>query len=119
MVVGTGNTGTDFSVDGSSGAISVVNAVSKTRTPSYTLQVTATDGGSSPRTATATLTITVGDSSGGSGGSDSGGSGGSGGSDSGGSGGSDSGESGGSDSDASVVASSIYLIGITMFTRLF
>lgn len=92
LFIADGNAKGDFLLDGSSGVISVVNALSKDRTASYTLQVTAADSGTPSRTATATLSITVGDSSGG---------------------------SGGSDSSASAVAASICLIGMTMLASLF
>lgn len=95
LFIADGNAEGDFLLDGSTGVISVVNALSKNRTASYTLQVTAADNGTPSRTATATLSITVGDSSGGSGGS------------------------GGSDSSASAVAASICLIGIAMLASLF
>ncbi len=54
-----GNTGNVFAIDPTTGAITVADALDYETTPSYSLVVTVTDGGSPSLSATATLTITV------------------------------------------------------------
>ncbi len=55
-----GNTGNVFAIDPTTGAITVAGALDYETTPSYSLVVTVTDGGSTSRLSdTATLTITV------------------------------------------------------------
>ncbi len=54
-----GNTGNVFAIDPTTGAITVAGALDYETTPSYSLVVTVTDGGSPSLSATATLTITV------------------------------------------------------------
>ncbi|XP_078659940.1 protocadherin-15-like isoform X3 [Branchiostoma floridae x Branchiostoma belcheri] len=55
--LGTGNTDNDFQINQNTGEISVRNTLDYERTPSYTLQVLATDNGSPATTATATVQI--------------------------------------------------------------
>ncbi len=54
-----GNTGDVFAIDPSTGEITVAGTLDYETSPSYSLMVTATDGGSTPLHATAMLTITV------------------------------------------------------------
>ncbi len=54
-----GNTGDVFAINPRTGAITVAGALDYETTTSYSLMVTVTDGGSTPLSATATLTITV------------------------------------------------------------
>ena len=54
-----GNTNSDFSIDASTGEITIANALDAGITASYTLTVTATDGGAPANTTTASVTITV------------------------------------------------------------
>ncbi len=54
-----GNTGDVFAIDPTTGAITVAGALDYETTTSYSLMVTVTDGGSTPLSGTATLTITV------------------------------------------------------------
>ncbi|CAH1245922.1 PCDH15 [Branchiostoma lanceolatum] len=55
--LGTGNTDNDFQINQNTGEITVRNQLDYERTPSYTLQVLATDNGSPPTTATATVQV--------------------------------------------------------------
>ena len=54
-----GNTGDVFAINPATGAITVAGALDYETTTSYSLMVTVTDGGSTPLSATETLTITV------------------------------------------------------------
>ncbi len=54
-----GNTGDVFAIHPTTGAITVTGALDYETTTSYSLVVTVTDGGSTPLSGTATLTITV------------------------------------------------------------
>jgi hypothetical protein len=54
MVSVVGNTNSDFSIDGTSGAVTVANSLDFSTTSSYSLQFTADDGAQ-----TETLTVDV------------------------------------------------------------
>jgi len=56
-----GNTNTDFAIDGSTGIVTVAatNGLDKATTSSYALVIHATDSGSTPRTGSTTLSITI------------------------------------------------------------
>ncbi|XP_046571396.1 cadherin-23-like, partial [Haliotis rubra] len=54
-----GNTNNDFTIDPAFGIITQQNPLNFETTPSYTLQVTASDGGGTVRSAITTVTITV------------------------------------------------------------
>ena len=54
-----GNTGNAFDIDGATGVITVNSALDFETTPSYTLTVTATDGGTPALTSTNTATVTI------------------------------------------------------------
>ena len=55
----SGNTGDVFAIDSTTGVITVAGALDYATTPSYSLMVTVTDGGSPSLSDTATITITV------------------------------------------------------------
>ncbi|XP_071083745.1 protocadherin Fat 4-like [Haliotis cracherodii] len=54
-----GNTNTDFSIDPTYGIIKLQNTLNFETTPSYTLEVTASDGGGTVRSATTIVTVSV------------------------------------------------------------
>ncbi|XP_069101569.1 cadherin-23-like [Argopecten irradians] len=57
----SGNTNTDFSIEVGTGIIQTANALDRETTASYTLEVYVVDNGATPRTASVTCTVTIGD----------------------------------------------------------
>lgn len=49
----------DFGIGSSSGIITVLNKLERSRTPSYTFVITATDSGTNPSARTGTATLSV------------------------------------------------------------
>ncbi|XP_033745648.1 protocadherin Fat 4-like [Pecten maximus] len=59
--INSGNTNTDFKIEVGTGIIQTVNALDRETTASYTLEVYVVDNGATPRTASVTCTVTIGD----------------------------------------------------------
>ncbi|XP_021371826.1 cadherin-23-like isoform X5 [Mizuhopecten yessoensis] len=59
--INSGNTNTDFKIEVGTGILQTVNALDRETTASYILEVYVVDNGATPRTASVTCTVTIGD----------------------------------------------------------
>ncbi|XP_060076862.1 protocadherin Fat 4-like [Ylistrum balloti] len=59
--INSGNTNTDFKIEVGTGILQTANSLDRETTASYTLEVYVVDNGATPRTASVTCTVTIGD----------------------------------------------------------